>query len=61
MLTLARAMVVAATKREESRGVHLRTDFPAADDTHWLCRIWFRRDEATGEELCGQSGIDAAD
>ena len=29
MLTVARLMVEAALAREESRGVHLRTDFPA--------------------------------
>ena len=35
MLTVARVMIVAALAREESRGTHLRTDFPSADDTHW--------------------------
>ncbi len=32
MLTVARLMVDAAFQREESRGVHLRTDFPGLDD-----------------------------
>ncbi|MAQ90633.1 MAG: L-aspartate oxidase [Rhodopirellula sp.] len=32
MLTVARIMVDAAFQREESRGVHLRTDFPGLDD-----------------------------
>ena len=32
MLTVARIMVDAALQREESRGVHLRTDFPGLDD-----------------------------
>jgi L-aspartate oxidase len=35
MLTVASLMVSAALAREESRGVHLRTDFPQTDDAHW--------------------------
>ena len=35
MLTVARIMVDAALKRQESRGVHLRTDFPNLDDDNW--------------------------
>ncbi len=35
MLTLASLMVDMATQRTESRGVHLRHDFPGADDAHW--------------------------
>jgi L-aspartate oxidase len=35
MLTVASLMVDAALEREETRGVHLRTDFPATDDAHW--------------------------
>ena len=35
MLTVARLMIAAALRREESRGVHLRTDFPQQDDVHW--------------------------
>jgi L-aspartate oxidase len=29
----------AAVRREESRGAHFRTDFPARDDLHWKARI----------------------
>jgi L-aspartate oxidase len=29
----------AALRREESRGAHFRTDFPARDDLHWKTRI----------------------
>jgi L-aspartate oxidase len=53
LLTIARAMVAAADTREESRGVHLRTDFPQTLDDRWLGRIWFRRDELTGREHQG--------
>jgi len=35
MLTLASLMVESALARTESRGVHLRTDFPKTDDAHW--------------------------
>jgi L-aspartate oxidase len=35
MLTVASLIVEAALLREESRGVHLRTDFPQPDDANW--------------------------
>lgn len=35
LLTVARLMIWAALKREESRGVHFRSDFPARDDKNW--------------------------
>lgn len=43
MLTVAAVMVSAASQRKESRGVHLRTDFPFLDDEHWKCHIGFVR------------------
>ncbi|MCI0361656.1 MAG: L-aspartate oxidase [Planctomycetaceae bacterium] len=43
MLTLARVMIQAALVREESRGVHLRTDFPRLDDARWNKHLWFER------------------
>ena len=43
MLTVARIIIEAARTREETRGVHLRGDFPERDDTHWQRRIAFRR------------------
>jgi L-aspartate oxidase len=38
MLTVARLMIAAATEREESRGVHTRSDFPRTD-TAWARHI----------------------
>jgi len=43
MLTVARVMIEAALAREESRGVHLRTDFPDRDDSVWTRHVRFRR------------------
>jgi L-aspartate oxidase len=35
IVTVARLIVRAALRREESRGAHSRTDFPQRDDLHW--------------------------
>ena len=43
MLTVARIVIEAALLREETRGVHFRTDFPERDDLHWQRRVAFRR------------------
>lgn len=43
MLCVARLMSQAALEREESRGVHLRTDFPDLDNEHWRRHITFCR------------------
>ncbi len=42
MLIVARLIIEAALRREETRGVHFRTDFPKSDDAHWKRRIEFR-------------------
>jgi L-aspartate oxidase len=43
MLTIAPLMIRAALAREESRGCHVRTDFPSCDDAHGNRHITFRR------------------
>jgi L-aspartate oxidase len=35
LLTIAQLMITSALKREESRGVHFRSDFPDRDDQNW--------------------------
>ena len=53
MLTLARVMIEAALLREESRGVHLRTDHPQLDDARWNKHLWFERSEGDSLERWG--------
>ena len=44
MLDVADTMVASALKREESRGAHQRTDFPARDDERFLAHSMAHRD-----------------
>jgi L-aspartate oxidase len=44
MLTVASLMVASDLAREESRGVHLRSDFPQTDDEHWRRHLSVRRE-----------------
>ena len=46
MLTVARVIIDAALAREESRGVHLRTDFPDRNDQKWRRHVCFRGSES---------------
>jgi len=39
LLTVARLMIAAALERQESRGVHYRSDFPQRDDKQWQRHI----------------------
>ena len=43
MLLLARLLAQTALLREESRGVHFRTDFPQTDDENWKVHLVLRR------------------
>ena len=42
LLTVAIHIVKAALLRQESRGAHLREDFPEPDDANWKHHINFR-------------------
>ena len=56
MLTIARLMVNAAQNRKESRGVHLRMDFPTPTTQNWYGRVWFRRSQE-GVETSGLTAM----
>jgi fumarate reductase flavoprotein subunit len=48
MLDVAETMIAAALRREESRGAHQRTDFPARDDKRFLNHsLVYRNDDGT--------------
>jgi L-aspartate oxidase len=43
MLTVSRLIISAGLERRESRGVHLRRDYPDLDEQHWRRHLSFRR------------------
>jgi fumarate reductase flavoprotein subunit len=51
MLDVAESIVQSALRREESRGAHQRTDFPARDDQHYLAHSLAYREPDGGCRL----------
>jgi len=49
LLTVAEQMVAAAAYRTESRGVHLRSDYPKQDDANWRRHVLLWRDPTSRE------------
>ena len=56
MLTLGTQVAKCALLREESRGAHLRDDFPEVDDEHWRRHITLRLAEHERTEGVGKVG-----
>ena len=56
MLTLGTQIAKCALLREESRGVHLRDDFPEVDDAGWRRHITLRLPAHEREEGVGRVG-----
>jgi succinate dehydrogenase / fumarate reductase flavoprotein subunit len=50
LLGLAETVVLSALNRQESRGAHLREDFPERDDQNWLKHTLVKRGDR-GPEL----------
>jgi succinate dehydrogenase/fumarate reductase flavoprotein subunit len=65
MLACAKMIVTSARIRRESRGAHLRLDYPERDDIHWLKNITLKKaegrietsvSEALAPKIYGQGG-----
>jgi L-aspartate oxidase len=57
LLTVARHLVATAALREESRGVHLRSDFPERDDLRLRRHSLVYRDPVSGEAVVESSPV----
>ena len=58
LLTVAEHMVESARVREESRGVHLRSDFPERDDATWRRHVVMHGDPVTGTPVVELSALE---
>jgi L-aspartate oxidase len=59
LLAVAEQMVATAEKRQESRGVHLRSDFADRDDARWLRHSLVHLDGDTGSMVVQTSAVQA--
>ena len=48
MLPVAKSVALSALARKESRGAHIRLDYPERDDQRWLKNIIVKRDATDG-------------
>lgn len=58
LIAVARHMVASAALREESRGVHLRSDFPERDDAVWRRHVLIHRDPETGAPVVSSKVVE---
>lgn len=57
LLAVARQMVATAVRREESRGVHLRSDFAERDEKRWRRHSLVYRDGGSGKLVVETSEV----
>ncbi len=57
LLAVAQQMVATAIRREESRGVHLRSDFAERDEVRWRRHSVVHRDGLTGGLVVGTTEV----